>query len=113
MEEVGHFLGQEPSQREALRRQVVCAAGKKPAVSLSRFPEVNKQEIEHELAVAATNFWAQAGLGEAVEGRYPRSLDKTDRRSYVMDGRQMFCTCGLLRDEVIGIYSIPLACSKN
>ena len=82
-------------------------------MSLSRFPEVNKQEIEHELAVAATNFWVQAGLGEAVEGRHSRSLDKTDRRSYVMEGRQMFCTCGLLRDEGIGTYSVPLVCSKN
>ena len=48
------------TQREVLRRQLSSVAGKKPSVSFSLFLETNNLEIEHELACAATCFWAEA-----------------------------------------------------
>ena len=54
------FLGMVRFQKEMLRKQLEIAEGKKLPVSVSLFLEIDNLEIEHELACAATRFWAQA-----------------------------------------------------
>ena len=45
-----------PTQRFLSREQLA----KKPSVSLSLFLEMNNLEVDHEVACAATCFWAKA-----------------------------------------------------